>query len=55
MRRYTGITADPRLKKENELTSPRGGDEDTSRTGQNFHVPSYQAKKNSLKIGFKML
>ncbi len=47
MRRYTGTTADPRLKKENienELTLSRGGDEDRSRTGQNFHVPSYQAK-----------
>ncbi len=54
MLRYTGTTADPRLKKEtieNELTLlPRGGDEDTSRTGQNFHVPSYQVKfsKNTL-------
>ncbi len=58
MRRYTGTTADPRLKKENELTLPRGGDEDRSRTGQNFHVPSYQALKiflkMSLKICFKM-
>ncbi len=47
MRRYTGTTADPRLRKEtieNQLTLPRGGDEDRSRTGQNFHVPRYQAK-----------
>jgi len=47
MRRYTGTTADPRLKKEiieNELILPRAGDDDRSRFGQNFHVPSYQAK-----------
>ncbi len=47
MRRYTGTTADPRLRKEtidNELILPRGEDEDRSRTGQNFHVPSYQVK-----------
>jgi hypothetical protein len=55
MRRYTGTTADPRLRKEsieNVLTLQCGGDEDRSRTGQNFHVPSYQAKfsKISLKI-----
>ncbi len=61
MRRYTGLTVDPRLRKEtieNELTLlPRGEDEDRSRTGQNFHVPSYQAKlkKKFFNDRFKML